>query len=114
MSSSARDEELGRSREACPVCGVQRLAVEKPVQIAVLGVQPNSDLFGMGDPEVRTPPAIVCLACGTRWSDIEAFRTGRPDPILVGPPAPEESETGPGAEPDAPPRRRRPGSAAGS
>ena len=45
-----------------------------------MGVQPYSDLLGLGDPEPVTPPAIECLACGTRWRDIDAFNAGRPEP----------------------------------
>jgi hypothetical protein len=75
-----------RSHLACPVCGRHRLAIEKPPHIAVMGVQPYSDLLGLGDREPDTPPAIECLGCGTRWRDIAAFRSGTPDP------APEPSQ----------------------
>ena len=68
------------SQLACPVCGEHRLAVARPPHIAVMGVQPYSDLLGLGDREPEVPPAIECLACGTRWRDIDAFRAGDADP----------------------------------
>jgi hypothetical protein len=71
-----------QSDQACPVCGERRLAVERPPYIAVMGVQPYSDLLGLGDREPNTPPAIVCLACGTRWRDINAFKARTPEPPL--------------------------------
>jgi len=52
-----------------------------------MGVQPYSDLLGLGDPEPDTPPAIECLACGTQWRDIDAFNAGKPEPA---PPAASE------------------------
>jgi hypothetical protein len=69
------------------MCGQHRLAVARPPHIAVMGVQPYSDLLGLGDPEPDTPPAIECLACGTQWRDIDAFNAGKPEPA---PPAASE------------------------
>lgn len=79
-----------RSQLACPVCGQHRLAIARPPHIAVMGVQPYSDLLGLGDREPETPPAIECLACGTRWRDIDAFKAGKSE---LAPPASSE-ETG--------------------
>jgi hypothetical protein len=53
-----------------------------------MGVQPYSDLLGLGDREPETPPAIECLACGTSWRDIDAFKAGKPEP----PPPPAGSD----------------------
>jgi hypothetical protein len=66
-----------RSELACPVCGAHQLAIDTPPHIDIIGVQPYSDLIGMGDFQVREPPAIVCLACGTTWPDREAFERAR-------------------------------------
>ena len=56
-----------RSERACPVCGQHRLAIEEAPHIDVMGVQAYSDMLGMGDLQQMAVPAIVCLACGTRW-----------------------------------------------
>jgi hypothetical protein len=77
-----------RSLMACPVCGEYRLAIALPPHIAVMGVQPYSDLLGLGDRKPDTLPAIECLACGTRWRDIDAFRDGTPE--AAAPAVPEE------------------------
>lgn len=69
-----------RSERACPVCGEHALALDEPPRIDVLGVQPYSDLLGMGDLQTRWSPGIVCLACGTRWRDLAAFGAGEPEP----------------------------------
>ena len=82
-------EAEARSQLACPVCGQHRLAIARPPHIAVMGVQPYSDLLGLGDREPETPPAIECLACGTRWRDIDAFNAGKPEPAA--PAASEEA-----------------------
>ena len=65
------------SANACPACGERRLALAPPPRIDVMGVQQHSDLFGFGDRQA--PPAIECLACGTRWADAEALRDDRRD-----------------------------------
>jgi C4-type Zn-finger protein len=80
-----------RSERACPVCGRHELAIDRLPRIDVLGVQPYSDLIGMGDARPRDTPGIVCLACGTRWRDLDAFEANEPEPA--------ESLEGPG-EPD--------------
>ena len=87
-----------RSARACPVCGRHSLAVDEPPRIDVLGVQPYSDLVGMGDPRTPGPLGIVCLSCGTRWRDPGALDRGEPEP-----PEPEGgSEPEEGSEPEAP------------
>jgi hypothetical protein len=73
--SETRDQD--RSELPCPVCGEHRLALETPPQIDVMGVQPYTDLIAMGDVAVREPPAIVCLACGASWTDLQAFQQAR-------------------------------------
>jgi hypothetical protein len=70
-----RGEE--RSQLPCPVCGAHQLALDTPPQIDVVGIQPYSDLIGMGDIQVREPPGIVCLACGASWPDRESFEQAR-------------------------------------
>jgi hypothetical protein len=62
-----------RSQLPCPVCGAHQLALDSPPQIEVMGVQPYTDLIGMGDVQVHEAPAIVCLACGASWPDRAAF-----------------------------------------
>jgi hypothetical protein len=75
------DEAAGgqRSERACPVCGAHQLALDVPPRIDVMGVQPYSDLIGMGDRSAAEPPAIVCRSCGTVWRDLEAFERGEPE-----------------------------------
>jgi len=63
-----------RSRHACPVCGAHRVAIVRLPRIDVLGVQPYTDLFGMGDQ--RTMPGLECRACGAAWRDLHAFLAG--------------------------------------
>jgi hypothetical protein len=75
-----------RSAQPCPVCGEYRLAVDRLPDIAVMGVQPYSDLLGLGDRKPDTLPGIICLACGTRWRDFDAFKAGLAEPA---PPAAE-------------------------
>jgi hypothetical protein len=54
----------------------------------VLGVQPYTDLLGMGDLRIQTPPGIICRNCDTFWRDLDAFQRGDPEPALeVAPPA---------------------------
>jgi len=72
-------DEKTRSEQACPVCGQHRLAIDEPPRIDVMGIQLYSDIVGMGD--LRQPAmGIVCLGCGTRWQDREAFDRGEPEP----------------------------------
>jgi len=69
-----------RSELACPVCGQHSLALDEPPRIDVMGIQPYSDMLGMGDLGSPALPAIVCLSCGTRWRDREAFDRGEAEP----------------------------------
>ena len=85
MSDGSSHSEL-----ACPVCGAYRLAIALPPYVAIMGVQPYSDLLGMGDPKPDALPGIECLACGSRWRDINAFRDGETEPAAA--PAHEEVE----------------------
>lgn len=74
--SSGHDAE--RSREACPACGAHRLTIIDFPDVPSMGVQPYSELLGMGEPHASTPPGIGCLECGAQWDDLEAFRAGEP------------------------------------
>jgi hypothetical protein len=47
--------------------------MEELPNVGAMGAQPLSDIIGMGDPSERRMPEIVCLACGRRWSDADAF-----------------------------------------
>ena len=78
-----------RSERACPVCGQHRLAIEEAPHIDVMGVQAYSDMLGMGDLQQMAVPAIVCLACGTRWRDLAAFERNEAQPAEAGPGGPE-------------------------
>jgi hypothetical protein len=62
------------SAEKCPVCGAHRVTLVPLPEIAVMGVQPYTDLLMMGDRPTPLRPAIACLACGAEWPDLEAFR----------------------------------------
>ena len=87
--------EPARSAEACPVCSQHTLALDRPPEIDVMGVQPYSDMLGMGDLEPEGVVGIVCLNCGTHWRDKDAFdrRDAEPD---VGSDAPSEVDFGDG------------------
>ena len=63
-----------RSAEACPVCGEHRLTLLYFPETSVLGVRPYDELYFLGDKTADTPPGIGCLACGSDWTDLEAFR----------------------------------------
>jgi hypothetical protein len=73
-----------RSERACPVCGQHRLAIEEAPHIDVMGVQAYSDMLGMGDLQQMAVPAIVCLACGSRWRDLAAFERNEVEPAEAG------------------------------
>ncbi|CAN5438272.1 hypothetical protein BH24CHL9_BH24CHL9_08680 [soil metagenome] len=80
------DGESGeRSELACPVCGAHTLAVDEPPQIDIMGIQPYSDMLGMGDLAQHGSLGIVCRSCGTYWPDRGAFDRGEAEP-LEGPP----------------------------
>jgi len=68
--------EEARSERACPICSQHTLALDEPPRIDVMGVQLYSDIVGMGDLRPEGAVAIVCLSCGTRWRDREAFDRG--------------------------------------
>ena len=72
--------EDARSEQACPVCSQHTLALDEPPQIDVMGVQSYLDLLGMGDLRTASTLGIVCLTCGTRWHDKDAFDRGEPLP----------------------------------
>ena len=72
-----------RSETACPVCGKHTLALDEPPRIDVLGVQPYSDLVGMGDLPASGAIGIFCLECGTHWRDKGAFDRNEPDDVGV-------------------------------
>ena len=71
--------EDARSELACPVCSQHTLALDQPPEIDVFGVQPYSDMLGMGDLPNEGAIGIVCLHCGTHWHDKAAFDRGEPD-----------------------------------
>ena len=66
--------EEARSAQACPVCGEHRLTLLYFPETSVIGVRPYDELYGMGDASADTPPGIGCLACGSEWPDLDAFR----------------------------------------
>lgn len=74
--------EPARSEQACPVCSQHTLALDRPPEIDVMGVQPYSDMLGMGDLENEGALGIVCLNCDTHWRDKAAFDRGEPDPDI--------------------------------
>jgi hypothetical protein len=71
--------EETRSEQACPVCGKHTLALDRPPEIDVMGVQAYSDMLGMGDLPNEGTVGIVCLSCDTHWRDKAAFDRGEPD-----------------------------------
>jgi hypothetical protein len=74
--------EPARSEQACPVCSQHTLALDRPPEIDVMGVQQYSDMLGMGDLENEGALGIVCLNCDTHWRDKAAYDRGEPDPDL--------------------------------
>ena len=93
------------SERACPVCGAHALALDIPPRIDVMGVQPYTDVIGMGDRPQQGPVGIVCRSCDTYWSDLAAFERGEPEPEVdeaFAPSAEEEPE-----EPEEPERFSR-------
>lgn len=74
--------EPARSEQACPVCAQHTLALDRPPEIDVMGVQQYNDLLGMGDLENEGALGIVCLNCKTRWRDKAAFDRGEPEPDI--------------------------------
>lgn len=90
--------EETRSQQACPVCGRHSLALDEPPRIDIMGVQPTSDLLGMGDLRQQAM-GIVCLDCGTRWGSREALERNEPEPHddAVTDPVPGDDDDGGGA-----------------
>jgi hypothetical protein len=88
--------EQARSEEACPVCSQHTLALDRPPEIDVMGVQQYSDMLGMGDLHVEGSIGIVCLTCGTHWRDKGAFDRGDADPVEDEPGAGGGTDDGPG------------------
>ena len=80
-----------RSEKACPVCGQHELALDMPPRIDVLGVQPYSDLIGMGDRSSEGSVGIICRSCGTYWRDLDAFERNEPE-VESGDAAADEDE----------------------
>ena len=72
--------EPARSEQACPVCSQHALALDRPPEIDVMGVQQYSDMLGMGDLENEGAVGIVCLNCNTLWRDKAAFDRGEAEP----------------------------------
>jgi hypothetical protein len=72
--------EEARSEQACPVCGEHALALDRPPEIDVMGVQQYSDMLGMGDLPNEGAVGIVCLECDTHWRDKAAFDRGDAEP----------------------------------
>lgn len=66
----------GGSARACPVCGRHALALERPPEIQVVGAQPYTELYRMGD--LPMPVGVRCRACGAWWPTIEALEAGEP------------------------------------
>jgi hypothetical protein len=63
-----------RSEEACPACGEHSLSLIGFPYVSTMGVQPYTDILGMGEPQADQPPGIGCLACGVEWPDLDSFR----------------------------------------
>ncbi len=72
--------EQARSEQACPVCGQHTVALDQPPEIDVMGVQPYSDMLGMGDLHQGGSVRIVCLNCDTHWRDKAAFDRNEAEP----------------------------------
>ena len=92
--------EPARSEQACPVCAQHTLALDRPPEIDVMGVQQYNDLLGMGDLENEGALGIICLNCMTRWRDKAAFDRGEPEPDIEAeaPPAADASPDAGGAD----------------
>jgi hypothetical protein len=83
--------EEARSEQACPVCSQHTLALDRPPEIDVMGVQQYSDIVGMGDLHNEGAVGIVCLNCKTHWRDKAAFDRGEPEPDVASD-APSEAD----------------------
>jgi hypothetical protein len=65
-----------RSVDPCPHCGRHELALTQPPEIPVMGAQPYTAIYRMGD--VSSPLGVRCRACGMTWPTIDAQRAGEP------------------------------------
>ena len=72
-ASSAGPEQI---RQTMSVCGKHTLALEQPPEIQVIGAQPYTEIYRMGD--LPMPIGIRCRSCGTAWPTIDALRAGEP------------------------------------
>jgi hypothetical protein len=77
------------SARACPVCGRHTLALERPPEIQVVGAQPYTELYRMGD--LPMPVGVRCRACEAWWPTVEALEAGEP-PSTEEPPTTDEVE----------------------
>lgn len=69
-----------RSSEACPRCGEHRLKLVEPPDLEMTNVQVANDTLGIAtDVRLQGEPAIECLACGTEWPGLAAFRSEQAD-----------------------------------
>jgi hypothetical protein len=75
--------------------------MEELPRVGAMGSQPYSDILGMGDPDDRTMPEIVCLACSTRWPNAEAFWADAREPAADAA-APDGAAQGDGGAPGEP------------
>lgn len=87
--------EPARSEQACPVCSQHTLALDRPPEIDIMGVQQYNDMLGMGDLENEGALGIVCLNCGSRWRDKAAFDRGEAEPDVESE-APPDGDAGDG------------------
>lgn len=76
VAASKPDGGSGGSARACPVCGRHALALERPPEIQVVGAQPYTELYRMGD--LPMPVGVRCRACDAWWPTIEALEAGEP------------------------------------
>jgi hypothetical protein len=88
-------ESRARSVDPCPVCGRHTLALEQPPHIPVIGAQPFTEIYRMGD--LPMPIGVRCRHCGTGWPTIEALRAGEPGsseevPVVEGLEEPETEQ----------------------
>lgn len=66
-----------RSAERCPACDEPRLALAPDQRPDLRVARPYDELLAMGDPAVPFEPSIECLACGSSWPSLAAFRAAQ-------------------------------------
>ncbi len=99
MATASRpDGGSGGSARACPVCGRHALALERPPEIQVVGAQPYTELYRMGD--LPMPVGVRCRACDAWWPTIEALEAGEPPSTDDAEPADDVEDPGPEPEPE--------------